>query len=520
MGVKGCWTCRERKVRCDVQRPTCGNCSKARRVCQGYGMQLSWPRDGDGKRAIVARDVDAAARGQNRNLYPPRARFVNAGAWDVELAMRLELENKNEDCIAVATGDYDRRYNVSFLRSMSLQSPRPTYLPPVVMGKEESHLLEFFTESTSLMLGPTDAETLANFILRIALSNSESSDTTNAVLQAVLAIASLQLHGNGSADAFRYKRRVVSNIAGETTDSLGERALLRNLVATMLLYHYEMSMPGSSSEGTWVTFFCAVKRIINTSPAMYKLIRREYKVFLDWIYYHEALSEFTVRHWKAPYDGCGFVPMVRSAGVMDGFRPGSKVDESIGYPTEVLELVVYACRQAIVAPRPEMAYTAAELDRATVLERHISMEVGDFGPIPAPTATPRNRRTIVADLHRVACLIYVNRAVHRVSERDFRHRRLVREGILLLSELQTCQSAWPLFVIGCEAMDEKQRAAILDVCERSRGDTRRRSSHVDSIQRLVAAVWNQRDLDEEGQIDHMTILDAVIGGDAVMPLFA
>ncbi|KAL5387075.1 hypothetical protein DPSP01_003685 [Paraphaeosphaeria sporulosa] len=403
---------------------------------------------------------------------------------------------------------------------MSLQSPRPTYLPPVVMGKEESHLLEFFTESTSLMLGPTDAETLANFILRIALSNSESSDTTNAVLQAVLAIASLQLHGNGSADAFRYKRRVVSNIAGETTDSLGERALLRNLVATMLLYHYEMSMPGSSSEGTWVTFFCAVKRIINTSPAMYKLIRREYKVFLDWIYYHEALSEFTVRHWKAPYDGCGFVPMVRSAGVMDGFRPGSKVDESIGYPTEVLELVVYACRQAIVAPRPEMAYTAAELDRATVLERHISMEVGDFGPIPAPTATPRNRRTIVADLHRVACLIYVNRAVHRVSERDFRHRRLVREGILLLSELQTCQSAWPLFVIGCEAMDEKQRAAILDVCERSRGDTRRRSSHVDSIQRLVAAVWNQRDLDEEGQIDHMTILDAVIGGDAVMPLFA
>ncbi|KAL5421927.1 hypothetical protein PMIN04_005169 [Paraphaeosphaeria minitans] len=338
---------------------------------------------------------------------------------------------------------------------------------------------------------------------------------------AVFALASLQLHGSGSADAFRYKRRVVSKIAGEATEQLDERALLRNLVATMLLYHYEMSMPRSSSGGTWVTFFCAVKHIINTCPAMDRLIRREYAVLLDWIYYHQALSEFTIRHWKAPYDGCGFAAVVRSAGVVDGAGPGSKVvDDSIGCPTEVLELIVHTCRHAIVAPRPEMAYTAAELERATVLEQRISMTLGDFGPIPAPTATPRNRRTMVADLHRLACLLYVGRGVHRVSGREFSHTRLVREGILLLGELQSCQSAWPLFVVGCEAADDEQRAAILEVCERSRGDPRRRSGHVDATQRLVVAVWNQRDLDEKGEVDYMAVLDAVIRGEAVMPLFA
>jgi hypothetical protein len=55
------------------------------------------------------------------------------------------------------------------------------------------------------MLGPTDAETLAHFILRIALSDPDFSDTTSPVLQAVFALASLQLHGSGSANAFRYK---------------------------------------------------------------------------------------------------------------------------------------------------------------------------------------------------------------------------------------------------------------------------------------------------------------------------
>jgi hypothetical protein len=368
------------------------------------------------------------------------------------------------------------------------------------------------------MLGPTDAETLAHFILRIALSDPDPSDTTNSVLQAVFALASLQLHGSGSANAFRYKRRVVAEIASEATDLLDERALLRNLVATMLLYHYEVGTLESSRRGTWVTFFCAVKRIINTSPAMDKLIRREYSVFFDWIYYHEALSEFTVRHWKVPYDGCGFAPMARSALAVDGI--GGQVEEGIGCPTEVLELLVHACRQAIVPPCPEMAYTAAELERATVLEQRISTAVGDFGPIPAPTTTAKNRRTMVSDLHRVACLIYVNRAVHRVSGTEFRHRRLVREGMLLLGELETCQSAWPLFVIGCEAVDDEQRLAILHVCERSRRDPRRRSSHVDSTHRLVEAVWNQRDLDEEGQVEHIAIMDAVIRGLVFMPLFA
>jgi len=186
----------------------------------------------------------------------------------------------------------------------------------------------------------------------------------------------------------------------------------------------------------------------------------------------------------------------------------------------VLQLVVHTCRRALVATPSEANYANAEMDRTKVLEQNISRAVGDYGPIRVPSATPTDRNTMVADLHRLACLIYVNRAVNCVSGTEFRHRRLVREGILLLTEMITCQNAWPLFIIACEAVGDDQRLVILDVFEQSRQDRRRRSSHIHLIQHMVEAVWNQHDLNAENQVDYLTIFDAVVGGVPFIPPFA
>ncbi|KAI9695342.1 MAG: hypothetical protein M1820_008694 [Bogoriella megaspora] len=177
-------------------------------------------------------------------------------------------------------------------------------------------------------------------------------------------------------------------------------------------------------------------------------------------------------------------------------------------------------RRAIVPKPSEMDFANAEMERTKVLEQNIARAVGDYGPIYVEPGTPIDRNTMVSDLHRLASLIYVNRAVHCVSGTEFRHRRLVREGILLLSEMATCQNAWPLFIIACEAVDDDQRLAILDVFEQSRQDQRRRSSHVHIIQHMVEAVWNQHDLDTENQVDYLTIFDAVIRGVPFIPPFA
>lgn len=38
----GCFTCRSRKIRCDLQRPFCQNCKKAGFTCGGYNIKLRW----------------------------------------------------------------------------------------------------------------------------------------------------------------------------------------------------------------------------------------------------------------------------------------------------------------------------------------------------------------------------------------------------------------------------------------------------------------------------------------------
>ncbi|WKT50654.1 Zn(2)-C6 fungal-type DNA-binding domain [Fusarium oxysporum f. sp. vasinfectum] len=38
----GCWTCRARRVKCDEVQPVCNRCTKARRICEGYGVRLTW----------------------------------------------------------------------------------------------------------------------------------------------------------------------------------------------------------------------------------------------------------------------------------------------------------------------------------------------------------------------------------------------------------------------------------------------------------------------------------------------
>lgn len=38
----GCWTCRERHVKCDEQRPKCKRCIAGNFACQGYSTRLTW----------------------------------------------------------------------------------------------------------------------------------------------------------------------------------------------------------------------------------------------------------------------------------------------------------------------------------------------------------------------------------------------------------------------------------------------------------------------------------------------
>lgn len=43
----GCWTCRNRKIKCDLGRPACSRCLKSNIKCGGYHVKLVWNNKGD-----------------------------------------------------------------------------------------------------------------------------------------------------------------------------------------------------------------------------------------------------------------------------------------------------------------------------------------------------------------------------------------------------------------------------------------------------------------------------------------
>lgn len=81
-------------------------------------------------------------------------------------------------------------------------------------------------------------EALAHFVLRVALDNSSKS--SNLILEGVLTIASLQLHGRSKSLDHRSK---LLSMLQRTLNHTDRDSVIRNLVATMLLYQYEVISP-------------------------------------------------------------------------------------------------------------------------------------------------------------------------------------------------------------------------------------------------------------------------------------
>lgn len=160
------------------------------------------------------------------------------------------------------------------------------------------------------------------------------------------------------------------------------------------------------------------------------------------------------------------------------------------------------------------------MQRIQALEQRIYASIGRYGPLRDNSESQSNRREKLCVLHQVAALIYLNRIILNVSDVDFGHQRLLREGFLILRDLGSCESAWPLFILACEADDDERRLEILQVFNKTLQEKTQRSNHIPTLQALVAAVWNQRDLDVDNRVGYLNTLNAVISTAPFLPLFA
>ncbi|OHE92032.1 hypothetical protein CORC01_12671 [Colletotrichum orchidophilum] len=77
----GCWTCRERHVKCDEQRPACLRCVTGKFTCQGYGTRLTWlspteqgtPRSGGRRRPRAKASLSSQNLAHSPGQWTPEA---------------------------------------------------------------------------------------------------------------------------------------------------------------------------------------------------------------------------------------------------------------------------------------------------------------------------------------------------------------------------------------------------------------------------------------------------------------
>lgn len=185
---------------------------------------------------------------------------------------------------------------------------------------------------------------------------------------------------------------------------------------------------------------------------------------------------------------------------------------------EVLDLVRIICKRNSI---DHASYSDAELVKMNSLKQQMQRAVGEEGTFHDISDAPLTREDMLAYLYRSAALIYLNRAVLHASgaASSFQHLRLVREGILVLRSLGSCDAGWPLFVLACEAAADEQRLQILDVFARTAQEPSYRSSRLHLVRQLVESIWKQHDLNVASNVDYLTTLHAVISTTPSLPLF-
>jgi hypothetical protein len=187
---------------------------------------------------------------------------------------------------------------------------------------------------------------------------------------------------------------------------------------------------------------------------------------------------------------------------------------------DVLDLIRTICKRPSTNGDDDAPYSSIDIAIMRKLQQNLQGAVGEYGTFYDRIGVSFTRQEMLTYLYRCAALIYLNRAVAGLNMASFQHERLVREGLLLLKNLGSCESAWPLFVLACEANQDEQRLQILEILSATRRESLCRSNHVPLIQRMVEAIWNQNDLDIDCGVKYVRTLHAIISSAPSLPLFA
>ncbi|KAF2119053.1 fungal-specific transcription factor domain-containing protein [Lophiotrema nucula] len=480
---RSCGTCRERRISCDRTLPVCLQCTRTKRKCKGYDLRLFWPRENDRKRAVVARPPLCGKNHHSAGVY-----MINVHSWDIEMYHRLNgslPDNKSQPILWI-----------------------PMPFNSMSMDNRDKDLFQYFryVASQALTVFGHEPTNLGNLLIRISLSSDSSSAT--AVRKAMLALSSLHRYGVQS-QAIELKITSLKALASASKDNLGAVELVQHVAAGMLLCSFEIHQ-SSCTSSQWTFFISGVKEVIHTlcAPSAELQHNRYLAPLTDWVYYHDVLARFMMRHWRGETTAVPLNPSSWNDETCTQMPPAGTyfLQRRIPYlcPTSsmaILHLLSEVCESLIPGPYDSMFDQELE-------DYKNFLQVLDWRVRSIQVSSP------VTELYQLAILVYINRVTNDLLSQSSQIEHHIDRAYSLFSNMPSCERQFPVFIIGCEARTDVQRTIILNLMSRTEKQVSSRS--LNHARLLLPAIWVQDDL-ADGNIGYWEKLTSIISCCSIMP---
>jgi hypothetical protein len=123
----------------------------------------------------------------------------------------------------------------------------------------------------------------------------------------------------------------------------------------------------------------------------------------------------------------------------------------------------------------------------------------------------------IAELYRLAGLIYLNRAGRNIASSNVALQCITKSAFTILDKLHTCERTFPLFIVSCEACTDVQRASVLRLINTTR--TQFTPANIMRAHGYIERFWAIDELDLGQDMSYAEKMTAVLSSKDALPAF-
>lgn len=250
---------------------------------------------------------------------------------------------------------------------------------------------------------------------------------------------------------------------------------------------------------------------------------------LDMAAYHEFVAQLSTRHNTRRSSTMKRIRSQHLAAVMLNRTRQSLVSPYLVHNGAYVNAMKI---RPVLACSPEVFYTlgaivdacwnikeGSEIPSATLdaLEQRLnSAEQHLGGPdLPEEFSEAWFHITALAELQRLSGLIYLYRVGKRLPSLHPAVQSVVGEAFRILESMRVCDRTFPLFVLGCEAETDLQRALYLRITRQTEKECL--SPAPMRMRQYMQRFWALTDLDDGGIVEHPERMTAAVSARRVSP---